>query len=109
MAYLSTDMTRNDPVFGSSFTGRPANRKTFPDSEQNAGTVYQVAEVITYESKNIKRLKKTYPLISVATRNFDISADALRAKLGVKEGGDLRLLAISDDHHSKFMLILRHV
>ena len=73
------------------------------------GTVYQVAEVITYESKNIKRLKKTYPLISVATRNFDISADALRAKLGVKEGGDLRLLAISDDHHRKFMLILRRI
>lgn len=73
------------------------------------GTAYEVAEVITYESKNIKRLKKTYPVISVATRNFDISADALRSKLGVKEGGDLRLLGISDDHHRKYMLILRRV
>lgn len=73
------------------------------------GTAYEVVELITYESKNIKRLKKTYPVISVATRNFDISADALRSKLGIKEGGDLRLLGISDDHHRKFMLILRRV
>ncbi len=73
------------------------------------GTVYGIADVIAYESKNIKRLKKTYPVISVATRNFDISADALRAKLGVKEGGGLRLLGISDDHHRKYMLILKRI
>lgn len=42
MAYLSTDVTRNDPVFGSRFIGKPADKKTFPDNEQNAYDVYQV-------------------------------------------------------------------
>lgn len=73
------------------------------------GIIYEVCEVITYESKHIKRLKKKYPLISVATRNFDISADALRAKLGVKDGGNLRLLAFNDAHQAKFMLIMKRV
>ena len=60
MAYLSTDMTRNDPVFGSSFTGRPANRKTFPDSEQNAGAVYQVVHDELYLDGNARQNLATF-------------------------------------------------
>lgn len=59
------------------------------------GTVLKIKEVYTYESKHIKRLKGTYPVISVTTRNFDISADALRKKLGVKDGLPLRLFAVT--------------
>ena len=60
MAYLSTNMTRNDPVFGSSFTGRPANRKTFPDSEQNAGAVYQVVHDELYLDGNARQNLATF-------------------------------------------------
>ena len=60
MAYLSTDMTSNDPVFGSSFTGRPANRKTFPDCEQNAGAVYQVVHDELYLDGNARQNLATF-------------------------------------------------
>lgn len=60
MAYLSTDMTRNDPVFGSSFTEQPANRKTFPDSEQNARAVYQVVHDELYLDGNARQNLATF-------------------------------------------------
>ena len=57
------------------------------------GTIMKIDNVFTYESKHLKRLKNTYPVISVTVRNFDIGADALRKKLGVKDGLPLRLFA----------------
>lgn len=59
------------------------------------GHIYKVTEVLPYASKNIKRYVSRHPRVGVTTRNFDIGADALRAKLGVKDGAD-RLFAISD-------------
>ena len=54
MAYLSTDVTRNDPVFGSRFIGKPADKKTFPDNEQNAYDVYQVVHDELYLDGNAR-------------------------------------------------------
>lgn len=59
------------------------------------GHIYKVTEVLPYASKNIKRYAARHPRVGVTTRNFDIGADALRAKLGVKDGPN-RLFAISD-------------
>lgn len=59
------------------------------------GSVMKIKEVLTYESKHLKRLKNRYPVISVTTRNFDKSADDLRKKLGVKDGLPLRLFAVT--------------
>lgn len=69
------------------------------------GTRHIVKEVLPYESKVIKRLKGKYPRISVATRNFSLGADALRLKLGVKDGGDLRLFAITTLPDEKFLVV----
>jgi len=59
------------------------------------GEAFKIEAVIPYESKHIKRLKSTYPQIQVTTRNFDVTADALRKKLGVKDGGERRLFAVT--------------
>lgn len=69
------------------------------------GDCLQIVKVLTYESKHIKRLRREYPQISVTTRNFPISADALRAKLAVKDGGNHRLFAVTAPTDTKYMLI----
>ncbi len=56
MAYLSnTDLTRNDPIFGSPFVGQPADKKTFPDDEQNAYDVYQIVHDELYLDGNARQ------------------------------------------------------
>lgn len=77
--------------------------KTLP--EGFPGEAFKIEEIIPYESKHIKRLKARCPKIMVTTRNFDISADALRAKLGVKDGGDKRLFAFTAASGQKYMAI----
>jgi hypothetical protein len=69
--------------------------------------VWAVENIVEWQSKNIKRIKTSYPKIDVAVRNFGMSADALRAKLGVKQGGDRRLLGVTDRNENRLMLVLR--
>jgi hypothetical protein len=69
--------------------------------------VWRVERIIAWQSKNIKRVKSEYPRIDVAVRNFGMTADALRAKLGVKQGGDCRLLGVTDCMGNKLMLVMR--
>lgn len=75
------------------------------------GEALMIEAVIPYESKYIKRLKSTYPQIQVTARNFDVAADALRKKLGVKDGGDKRLFAVtcSEGKHKKVMIVAHPV
>lgn len=65
--------------------------------EDFPGEISVIKEVLPYSSGVIKRLRKQYPKINVAARNFDISADAVKKKLGVKDGGDLKLIATRTD------------
>lgn len=91
--------------------GFHANTKLLYASEPPTdfpGTLWSVIEVMPYASKNIKRFKSKYPAISVATRNFGISAETLRQKLGVREApGDLRLFAVTDTFGNRQLIITR--
>lgn len=58
------------------------------------GNTFRILEVLPYMSKHIKRYSSRFPKVSVTARNFDISSDALRAKLGVSDG-PLRLFAVN--------------
>lgn len=70
--------------------------------------VWQLAKIIPWQSKNIKRIKHEYPRLDVAVRNFGISAEALRAKLGVSQAraDDPRLIAVTDADQNRQLLIL---
>ena len=57
------------------------------------GREFRILEIIPFKSKEIKLLKKRYPQANVATRNFRISADALKKRLGVQDGGITYLFA----------------
>ena len=69
------------------------------------GQIWRIERVLPYESKHIKRLAKEYPQMQVATRNFDMQADALRKKLGIKDGGQLRLFAATAYPNKKIMIV----
>lgn len=55
------------------------------------GRIFEVEEQIPFTSKLLKSLKKTMPQANIATRNFILTADALRKKAGIKDGGDVYL------------------
>lgn len=69
------------------------------------GTCYRVLKVLPYASRVIKSFSKEYPMINVAARNFGISADALRAKLKVRDGGSLRLYGITGSGGEKMLVV----
>lgn len=66
-----------------------SRREGFP------GETFTVVETLPYASSVIKRFASHYPRINVATRNFGMSADALRGKLRVKDGGDKRVIGVT--------------
>lgn len=55
------------------------------------GRIFEVEEQIPFTSKLLKSLKKAVPQANIATRNFILTADALRKKTGIKDGGDVYL------------------
>lgn len=72
------------------------------------GRQWRVEEVLPYSSAVIKRFKNRYNAISITARNFGMSAEALRGRLGVREGnGDMRLFAITDAHNRRLMVVCR--
>ena len=61
--------------------------------EEFPGRIFEVEEVLPFSSKCLKTLKRSIPKANITTRNFPLTADALRAKAGVKDGGDIYLFA----------------
>lgn len=55
------------------------------------GRIFEVEERIPFSSKVLKRLKKEMPQANIATRNFVLSADELRKRTGIKDGGEVYL------------------
>lgn len=75
--------------------------------EDFPGQPWRIVDVLPWQSKVLKQLKQRYPVISVSTRNFDMPAATLQAKLRVKEGdGHLKLMAVTLYDKSKCILIL---
>ena len=69
------------------------------------GNVFRIARILDYSSGNIKRFAREFPSIMVTARNFGLTADQLRKKLKVKDGGDLRLFAVSSINDKKIMIV----
>lgn len=70
------------------------------------GETFTVIEMLPYASSVIKRFASRYPRISVATRNFGMTADALRDKLRVKDGGDKRLIGVTLADGTRRLLVI---
>ncbi len=57
------------------------------------GRRFLVAEVIPFKGKEIKQLGKRFAKMNIATRNFRLSAEQLKKRLGVNDGGDIYMFA----------------
>lgn len=55
------------------------------------GRIFEVQECIPFSSKTLKRLKRQLPQSNIATRNFPLTADELRRRTGIRDGGDIYL------------------
>lgn len=55
------------------------------------GRIFEVEEKIPFSSKVLKGLKKAISQTNIATRNFVLTADELRKKTGIKDGGEVYL------------------
>lgn len=69
------------------------------------GRIFEVKEQIPFSSKTLKRLKQQIPQANVATRNFPLSADELRKKTGIRDGGDLYLFGAKVHHQGSLLLL----
>lgn len=71
------------------------------------GETFTVVETLPYASSVIKRFASRYPRINVATRNFGMTADALRGKLKVKDGGDKRVIGVTLADGMRRLLVVK--
>lgn len=55
------------------------------------GRVFEIDEKMEFSSKVLKRLKSLIPQANIATRNFPMTADELRKRTGIKDGGECYL------------------
>ncbi|MDE5567329.1 MAG: class I SAM-dependent methyltransferase [Muribaculaceae bacterium] len=74
--------------------------------EDFPGTVFKIEKVIDFSSKFLKRFKNEYPKINIATRNFGMGAEELKKKLGVKDGGEKRLMGLCDNNNARKLIVL---
>lgn len=71
------------------------------------GRWLEIEAVLPYSSGEIKRFRRRWPEALVAERNFGLSAQALRAKLGVKDGGTTRVVGVSDASDRRWLVVAR--
>lgn len=73
------------------------------------GEIFKIECIIPFSSKEIKQFKNQYKQINVATRNFIMTADELRRKLGVKDGGNNRVIGCTLCDGSRVLIVVSHI
>ena len=57
------------------------------------GKCFEVESVLEWSKASLKELKQTYDRLEMTALNFPLATDALREKLGIKDGGTHHLFA----------------
>lgn len=70
------------------------------------GKWYEILEVTPLNNRSIKELGKKYPRAEVTARNIPLTSDQLRAKLGVKSGGEVHIFGLHADAHAGNLLFV---
>lgn len=71
------------------------------------GRRFRITEIIPFKSKEIKTLKNKHPQINVSVRNFKLSAEELKKKLKVKDGGDMYMFGTTDNENNAILIICK--
>ncbi len=55
------------------------------------GRIFAIDEQVAFASHNLKMLRARIPQANIAVRNFPLTADALRRRTGIRDGGEVYL------------------
>ena len=73
------------------------------------GRKFKIDKVIPFKNKELKAIKKVHPQINVSVRNFKLSAEELKKKIGVKDGGDIYLFGTTDKNNNAILIICKKI
>jgi hypothetical protein len=73
------------------------------------GRIFEVVEQNPFSSKLLKRLKKELPQANIAARNFPLTADELRKRAGIKDGGEVYLFGVKVKNRGALLLMCRKI
>ena len=73
------------------------------------GRKFKILELIPFKNTEIKNIKKIHPQINVSVRNFKLTAEELKKKLKVQDGGDKYLFGTTDKNNNALLLICEKV
>lgn len=59
------------------------------------GRIFSVDAVIPFSSRLLKQLSRQIPQANIATRHFPLSADQLRQRSGIRDGGEVYLFGVT--------------
>ena len=59
------------------------------------GRIFAIDEQLEFSSRQLKRLQARIPQANIAVRNFPLSAEALRSRSGLRDGGEVYLFGAS--------------
>lgn len=71
------------------------------------GRIFEIEEQLPFSSKVLKGLKKEMPQANIATRNFVMTADELRKRTGIKDGGEVYLFGAKVKDEGQMLLKCR--
>lgn len=69
------------------------------------GDILRVTEVLPFSSSVIKQLRRRKARMRVSARNFDMTAEQLRARLAITDGGMLRLFGVTAAGGERLLII----
>ena len=73
--------------------------------EDFPGRIFQVVETIPFKDKFIKRLNKKYPKANISTRNFILSANDVKNRLKIQDGGNIYIFATSTQNQENILIV----
>lgn len=71
------------------------------------GRQFVIEEIIPFKDKNIRKFKATYKTLNVSTRNFKLTSEQLKSRLGVKDGGDKYLFGTTLSNGAMMLIMCR--
>lgn len=73
--------------------------------EDFPGRKFHIINIIPFKSNEIKNINKKHPQINVSVRNFRLSAEELKKKLKVRDGGNEYLFGTTDCNNNAILII----
>ena len=77
--------------------------------EDFPGRQFQILEVIPFKDREIKALGKRLKQSNVATRNFRLTAEALKRRLRLSDGGETYIFATTLSHGDQVLILCEKI